>query len=114
MGKRKASKTCSRGDMSVCHELKRKPEVLYQRWEKASRSRLAGAGFKPPDAAALKRRGSERSSETEACFCNDSTRFHCSSVKYSLGYIALSPDQFLLDLDKPIFDLSPASLGEKC
>ena len=34
--------------------------MLYQRWEKASRSRLAGAGFKPPGAAAFKRRGGER------------------------------------------------------
>ena len=34
--------------------------VRYRRWELASRSRLAGAGFKPPGAAALKRRGGER------------------------------------------------------
>ncbi len=34
--------------------------MLYQRWELASRSRLAGAGFKPPGAAASKRRGGER------------------------------------------------------
>jgi len=34
--------------------------VLYQRWEQASRSRLAGAGFKLPSAAAFKRRGGER------------------------------------------------------
>jgi len=27
--------------------------MLYQRWEAASRSRLAGAGFKPPGAAAF-------------------------------------------------------------
>ena len=27
--------------------------MLYQRWEVASRSRLAGAGFKPPGAAAF-------------------------------------------------------------
>ena len=26
--------------------------MLYQRWETASRSRLAGVGFKPPGAAA--------------------------------------------------------------
>ena len=37
-----------------------KPVVLYRRWEQASRSRLAGAGFKPPGAAAFKRRGGER------------------------------------------------------
>jgi len=44
----------------VCHERERKLAVLYQRWEQASRSRLAGAGFKPPRAAAFKRRGSEQ------------------------------------------------------
>ena len=44
----------------VCHERERKLAVLYQRWEKASRSRLAGVGFKPPSAAAFKRRGSEQ------------------------------------------------------
>ena len=33
---------------------------LYRRWEKASRGRLSGVGFKPPGAAALKRRGGER------------------------------------------------------
>ena len=33
---------------------------LYRRWEKASRSRLSGVGFKPPGAAAFKRRGGER------------------------------------------------------
>ena len=27
--------------------------MLYRRWETASRSRLAGVGFKPPGAAAL-------------------------------------------------------------
>jgi hypothetical protein len=27
--------------------------MLYQRWELASRSRLAGVGFKPPGAAAF-------------------------------------------------------------
>ena len=27
--------------------------MLYRRWEKASRSRLAGGGFKPPGAAAF-------------------------------------------------------------
>jgi hypothetical protein len=26
--------------------------MLYRRWERASRSRLAGVGFKPPGAAA--------------------------------------------------------------
>jgi hypothetical protein len=41
----------------VCHEHGRKPVMLYQRWEQASRSRPAGAGFKPPGAAAFKRRG---------------------------------------------------------
>src|SRR6266581_4774257 len=34
--------------------------LLEQRWETASRSRLTGAGFKPPGAAAFKRRGGER------------------------------------------------------
>jgi len=34
--------------------------MLYLRWEKASRIRLAGADFKPPGAAAFKRRGGER------------------------------------------------------
>src|SRR5439155_746654 len=38
----------------------RKLVMLYQRWETASRSRLTGAGFKPPGAAAFKRRGGER------------------------------------------------------
>jgi hypothetical protein len=33
---------------------------LYGRWELASRSLPAGAGFKPPSAAAFKRRGGER------------------------------------------------------
>ena len=37
-----------------------RPVVLYRRWEQTSRSRLAGAGFKPPGAAAFKRRGGER------------------------------------------------------
>jgi hypothetical protein len=44
----------------VCHEHERKLVVLYRRWEQASRSRLTGAGFKPPHAAASKRRGGER------------------------------------------------------
>jgi hypothetical protein len=44
----------------VCHEHERELVVLYQRWEQASRSRLAGAGFKLPSAAAFKRRGGER------------------------------------------------------
>jgi transposase len=39
---------------------KRRLAELYRRWEWASRSRLSGAGFKPPGAAALKRRGGER------------------------------------------------------
>ena len=37
-----------------------KPAELYRRWERASRSRLSGVGFKPPGAAAFKRRGGER------------------------------------------------------
>ena len=45
---------------SVCHEHERKLVVLYQRWEMASRSRLAGADFKLPGAAAFKRRGGEQ------------------------------------------------------
>ena len=44
----------------MCHEHGRKLVMLYRRWELASRSRLAGVGFKPPGAAALKRRGGER------------------------------------------------------
>ena len=44
----------------VCHEHERKLVMLYRRWEMASRSRLTGAGFKPPGAAAFKRRGGER------------------------------------------------------
>ena len=53
-------KSCSGRVTAVCHEHKRELVVLYQRWELASRSRLAGAGFKLPSAAAFKRRGSER------------------------------------------------------
>ena len=30
---------------AVCHEQKRELLMLYQRWELASRSRLAGVGF---------------------------------------------------------------------
>jgi hypothetical protein len=45
---------------SVCHERKRELAMLYQRWESASRSRLAGADFKPPSAAMFKRRGREQ------------------------------------------------------
>ncbi len=44
----------------VCHEHERKLVMLYRRWEMASRSRLTGAGFKPPGAAAFNRRGGER------------------------------------------------------
>lgn len=51
----------------VCHEHERKLVMLYRRWETASRSRLAGAGFKPSGAAAFKRRGSERSGEKSSC-----------------------------------------------
>jgi len=39
----------------VCHEHKRELMVLYQRWETASRSRLTGAGFKPPGATAFRK-----------------------------------------------------------
>ena len=46
--------------LEVCHEHEHELVMLYRRWELASRSRLAGAGFKPPGAAALKRRGGER------------------------------------------------------
>ena len=46
--------------MEVCHEHEHELVMLYRRWELASRSRLAGAGFKPPGAAAFKRRGGER------------------------------------------------------
>ncbi len=41
----------------MCHERKRKLAVQYQRWELASRGRLAGVGLKPPSAAASKIRG---------------------------------------------------------
>src|ERR1700730_4435361 len=44
----------------VCHEHERELVMLYRRWKLASRSRPAGAGFKPPGAAAFKRRGGER------------------------------------------------------
>src|SRR5215472_16529989 len=44
----------------VCHEHGCKSVVLYRRWEEVSRSRLTGAGFKPPSAATFKRRGGER------------------------------------------------------
>src|SRR6267378_3500251 len=58
-GTRAASATprCTSG---VCHEHERKLVTLYRRWETASRSRLTGAGFKPPGAAAFNRRGGER------------------------------------------------------
>jgi hypothetical protein len=49
-----------RATNGVCHEHERKLVMLYRRWETASRSRLAGAGFKPPGAAAFRRRGGER------------------------------------------------------
>jgi len=39
----------------VCHEQKRELLMLYRRWEGASRSRLAGVGFKPPGAAASRK-----------------------------------------------------------
>ncbi len=48
------------GQVRVCHERRRKPAMLYRRWESASRNRLAGAGSKPPSAAAFKRRCRER------------------------------------------------------
>ena len=44
----------------VCHERRCEPAMLYQRWESASRNRLAGADIKPPSAAASKRCGRER------------------------------------------------------
>jgi hypothetical protein len=34
--------------------------VLHERWRKVLRSRLAGAGFKPPSAALVKSQGGER------------------------------------------------------
>src|SRR5262244_4533546 len=49
-----------RARTGVCHEHGCKSVVLYRRWEEVSRSRLTGAGFKPPSAAAFKRRGGER------------------------------------------------------
>src|SRR5487761_1822973 len=58
-----ATRRCTRprrATSGVCHEHERELVMLYRRWEKASRSRLAGAGFKPPGAAAFKRRGGER------------------------------------------------------
>src|SRR5262249_16676779 len=49
-----------RARTGVCHEHGCKSVVLYRRWEEVSRSRHTGAGFKPPSAAAFKRRGGER------------------------------------------------------
>src|SRR5215813_6485146 len=49
-----------RARTGVCHEHGCKSVVLNRRWEEVSRSRLTGAGFKPPSAAAFKRRGGER------------------------------------------------------
>ena len=34
--------------------------MLYRRWGRAPRSRLTGAGFKPPQAAGVKSSGGER------------------------------------------------------
>src|SRR5438876_7336302 len=62
-GSSSAIRRCTRrrrANNGVCHEHERKLVMLYQRWETASRSRLTGAGFKPPCAAAFKRRGGER------------------------------------------------------
>ena len=39
----------------VCHEHGRELVVLYQRWEKASRSQLAGAGFKLPQCCCVQK-----------------------------------------------------------
>ena len=50
----------SKARPGVCHEHERELVMLYRRWELASRSRPAGTGFKPPGAAAFKRRGGER------------------------------------------------------
>jgi hypothetical protein len=60
IGRRAASSIGHCRVTGVCHEHERELVVLYQRWEQASRSRLAGAGFKLPSAAAFKRRGGER------------------------------------------------------
>ena len=51
--------------LDVRHEGARESEgspcsMLYKRWGLAPRSRRAGGGFKPPTAAAFKRRGGER------------------------------------------------------
>src|SRR5665811_2486973 len=63
IGSRSATLRCTKpgkASSGVCHEHERKLVMLYRRWETASRSRLTGAGFKPPGAAAFKRRGGER------------------------------------------------------
>ena len=52
--------TTKKGNQWCVSRTQARPVVLYRRWEKASRSRLAGVGFKPPGAAAFKRRGGER------------------------------------------------------
>ena len=43
--------------------------VLRWRWGKAPRSRLAGAGFKPPQAAGVKSPGGERCGKRRGCDC---------------------------------------------
>ncbi len=57
---REERKILSKPRPGVCHEHEPELVMLYRRWELASRSRPAGAGFKPPGAAAFKRRGGER------------------------------------------------------
>jgi len=44
----------------VCHAHERELMMMYRRWELASRSRSAGAGFKAPGADAFKKRGDKR------------------------------------------------------
>ena len=56
----KSARYCQKPRPGVYHEHERELVMLYRRWELASRSRPAGAGFKPPGAAAFKRRGGER------------------------------------------------------
>ena len=58
MSRKRGDRTTGPG-LSVSRTLAR-AAMLFQRWELASRNRLAGAGFKPPSAAAFKRRGRER------------------------------------------------------
>ena len=73
--RRKADTEISRDASSriqVCHEGTRRLKwfshrvaMLRKRWRQALRSRCAGGGFKPPTAAAFKRRGGERAGKRQ-------------------------------------------------